>query len=201
MQLQANDSNPSHWKFIVEKKVMTSITVQRRRNHLFFNLFFTPRFNVRITIHCLRSHPFNLTTDGWVSEEITKRHVKEYACTRHFPVTCKKIIISLSFRRHLIREETIKFYSEALVTCGQATLEVAYNACGTLSHIMSDQNSQWPEALEPQKILIAKKMIDAVKEWDETAERNINYRSLSVRKLSRYYCIPSSYRKNMNKNF
>lgn len=83
-------------------------------------------------------------------------------------------------RTHLIREETIKFYSDALYNNGLASLEVAYNACGTLSHIMSDQNSEWPEGLNRQKKDIAEKMIAAVTQWDETAERNINYRSLSV---------------------
>jgi len=81
----------------------------------------------------------------------------------------------------LVREETIQFYSDALYNNGNATLEVAYNACGTLSHIMSDRQSEWPEKLKRQKKDIAVKMIEAVTEWDEAAERNINYRSLSVR--------------------
>ena len=89
-------------------------------------------------------------------------------------------------RKYLIREETIKFYSDALYNNGVATLEVAYNACGTLSHIMSDQNSEWPEGLCRLKKQIAEKMIQAVTEWDESAERNINYRSLSVSHLFRF---------------
>jgi hypothetical protein len=73
------------------------------------------------------------------------------------------------------------FYSDALTNNGQATLEVAYNACGTLSHIMSDNSAEWPDGLETKKKEIANKMISAVTGWDETAERNINYRSLAVR--------------------
>ena len=81
-------------------------------------------------------------------------------------------------RNRLICDETIHFYSDALEADGSSNLEVAYNACGTLSHILSDQSSVWPSSLLAKKDEILKKMITAVQTWDESAERNINYRSL-----------------------
>jgi hypothetical protein len=55
---------------------------------------------------------------------------------------------------------------------------------------MSDQNSEWPEGLGRLKKEIAQKMIAAVTEWDETADRNINYRSLSpiINLLKCHHC-------------
>ena len=56
-------------------------------------------------------------------------------------------------RKHLIREDTIKFYCDALISDASDGLEVAYNACGTLSHILSDQNHVWPEPLLHKKVV------------------------------------------------
>jgi hypothetical protein len=50
-------------------------------------------------------------------------------------------------RKDLIRTETIRFYTEALTESGESSLEVAYNACGTLSHLMSDTSTPWPDSL------------------------------------------------------
>lgn len=50
-------------------------------------------------------------------------------------------------RKDLIRTETIRFYTMALTESGESSLEVAYNACGTLSHLMSDTSTPWPDAL------------------------------------------------------
>ena len=97
-------------------------------------------------------------------------------------------------RKDLIRTETIRFYTEALTESGESSLEVAYNACGTLSHLMSDTSTPWPDSLlgihthsykykdflKARKPEIAEMMCEAIKSWDESAERNINYRSLKV---------------------
>lgn len=106
-------------------------------------------------------------------------------CLKKFPndTDLKRNIMGLvgniaevaSLRKYLIRDETVRFYSEALQSEG---LEVAYNACGTLSHILSDESSTWPESLLEMKKDMTQKMIQAVESWDESAERNINYRSL-----------------------
>ena len=109
-------------------------------------------------------------------------------CLKKFPndTDLKRNIMGLvgniaevaSLRKYLIRDETVRFYSEALQSEG---LEVAYNACGTLSHILSDESSTWPESLLEMKKDMTQKMIQAVESWDESAERNINYRSLKAR--------------------
>ena len=108
-------------------------------------------------------------------------------CLKKFPndTDLKRNIMGLvgniaevaSLRKYLIRDETVRFYSEALQSEG---LEVAYNACGTLSHILSDESSTWPESLLEMKKDMTQKMIQAVESWDESAERNINYRSLKL---------------------
>jgi Zyg-11 family protein len=93
-------------------------------------------------------------------------------------------------RKDLIRTETIRFYTEALTESGESSLEVAYNACGTLSHLMSDTSTPWPDSLLAQKPEIAKTMCEAIKSWDESAERNINYRSLKpiIHLLKCFHC-------------
>ena len=65
---------------------------------------------------------------------------------------------------------------------------MAYNACGTLSHILSDPNCDWPDSLHEKREEIERKMVIAVGRWDESSERNINYRSLKefLPKISAY---------------
>ena len=66
---------------------------------------------------------------------------------------------------------------------------MAYNACGTLSHILSDESSTWPESLLEMKKDMTQKMIRAVESWDESAERNINYRSLKEMDFRRFELV------------
>ena len=63
-------------------------------------------------------------------------------------------------RKHLIREDTIKFYCDALISDATDGLEVAYNACGTLSHILSDQNHVWDEPLLDKKVKVVVNSFD-----------------------------------------
>uniref|UniRef100_A0A674PBR4 Protein zer-1 homolog n=1 Tax=Takifugu rubripes TaxID=31033 RepID=A0A674PBR4_TAKRU len=55
-------------------------------------------------------------------------------------------------------------------------IEVSYNACGVLSHIMFDGPEVWSME-EPQRDRVMEKMWDAIQSWDVSSRRNINYRS------------------------
>uniref|UniRef100_A0A3Q3QWB7 Protein zer-1 homolog n=1 Tax=Monopterus albus TaxID=43700 RepID=A0A3Q3QWB7_MONAL len=55
-------------------------------------------------------------------------------------------------------------------------IEVSYNACGVLSHIMFDGPEVW-SMKEPQRDTVMDKMWDAIQSWDVSSRRNINYRS------------------------
>lgn len=54
-------------------------------------------------------------------------------------------------------------------------IEVSYNACGVLSHIMFDGPDVWSME-EPKRDTVMDKMWDAIQSWDVSSRRNINYR-------------------------
>lgn len=54
-------------------------------------------------------------------------------------------------------------------------IEVSYNACGVLSHIMFDGPEVWSME-EPRREAVMDKMWDAIQSWDVSSRRNINYR-------------------------
>ena len=54
-------------------------------------------------------------------------------------------------------------------------IEVSYNACGVLSHIMFDGSEVWSME-EPPRARVMEKMWDAIQSWDVSSRRNINYR-------------------------
>lgn len=54
-------------------------------------------------------------------------------------------------------------------------IEVSYNACGVLSHIMFDGPEVWSME-EPRRDTVMDKMWDAIQSWDVSSRRNINYR-------------------------
>lgn len=54
-------------------------------------------------------------------------------------------------------------------------IEVSYNACGVLSHIMFDGPEVW-KMEEPRRDMVMEKMWEAIQSWDVSSRRNINYR-------------------------
>ena len=55
-------------------------------------------------------------------------------------------------------------------------LEISYNACGILAHILSDGEKVW-SVFSPTRKEIKNKMEEAILKWNFRGERNINYRS------------------------
>ena len=58
---------------------------------------------------------------------------------------------------------------------------MSYNACGVLSHIMFDGPDVWGME-EPLRDTVMNKMLEAIRSWDVTSRRNINYRSEVARR-------------------
>lgn len=54
-------------------------------------------------------------------------------------------------------------------------IEVSYNACGVLSHIMFDGPEAWV-ICEPRREEVVDRMWAAIQRWDVNSRRNINYR-------------------------
>jgi len=54
-------------------------------------------------------------------------------------------------------------------------IEVSYNACGVLSHIVFDGPEVWSME-EPLRVTVMDQMWDAIRSWDVSSRRNINYR-------------------------
>ncbi|XP_051960878.1 protein zer-1 homolog [Xyrauchen texanus] len=80
-----------------------------------------------------------------------------------------------ALRPQLLTRQFITVFSDLLDSKADG-IEVSYNACGVLSHIMFDGMEVW-NMEEPQRTHVMDKMWAAIQSWDVTSRRNINYRS------------------------
>uniref|UniRef100_A0A8C4PWV0 Zyg-11 related, cell cycle regulator n=1 Tax=Eptatretus burgeri TaxID=7764 RepID=A0A8C4PWV0_EPTBU len=78
-------------------------------------------------------------------------------------------------RPHLLTTQYISIFSKLLESTTDG-IEVSYNACGVLSHIMADGPEAWLIE-EPSRRTVEDRMWSAITSWDVHASRNINYRS------------------------
>ncbi|XP_041050195.1 protein zer-1 homolog [Carcharodon carcharias] len=78
-------------------------------------------------------------------------------------------------RPHLMTTQFISVFSRLLESNADG-IEVSYNACGVLSHIIFDGDEAWAIA-EPRRVEVMDRMWRAISSWDENSRRNINYRS------------------------
>uniref|UniRef100_A0A4W5KHY6 Protein zer-1 homolog n=1 Tax=Hucho hucho TaxID=62062 RepID=A0A4W5KHY6_9TELE len=80
-----------------------------------------------------------------------------------------------ALRPQLLTPQFISVFSNLLDSKADG-IEVSYNACGVLSHIVFDGPEVWAME-EPLRDTVMDKMMDAIQSWDVTSRRNINYRS------------------------
>ncbi|KAL0965135.1 hypothetical protein UPYG_G00277240 [Umbra pygmaea] len=80
-----------------------------------------------------------------------------------------------ALRPQLLTPQFISVFSNLLDSKADG-IEVSYNACGVLSHIMFDGPEVWAME-EPLRDKVMDKMMAAIQSWDVTSRRNINYRS------------------------
>ncbi|PWA24049.1 hypothetical protein CCH79_00019138 [Gambusia affinis] len=80
-----------------------------------------------------------------------------------------------SLRPQLLTPQFITVFSNLLESKADG-IEVSYNACGVLSHIMFDGPQVWSME-EPRRDAVMDRMWDAIQSWDVSSRRNINYRS------------------------
>ncbi|XP_004084932.1 protein zer-1 homolog [Oryzias latipes] len=80
-----------------------------------------------------------------------------------------------ALRPQLLTPQFISVFSNLLDSKADG-IEVSYNACGVLSHIMFDGPEVWAMQ-EPRRELVMDKMWEAIRSWDVSSRRNINYRS------------------------
>uniref|UniRef100_A0A672GSF7 Protein zer-1 homolog n=1 Tax=Salarias fasciatus TaxID=181472 RepID=A0A672GSF7_SALFA len=80
-----------------------------------------------------------------------------------------------ALRPQLLTPQFISVFSNLLDSKADG-IEVSYNACGVLSHIMFDGPEVWSME-EPRRDSVMDKMWDAIQSWDVSSRRNINYRS------------------------
>ncbi|KFW77269.1 Protein zer-1, partial [Manacus vitellinus] len=78
-------------------------------------------------------------------------------------------------RPQLMTSQFISVFSNLLESKADG-IEVSYNACGVLSHIMFDGPEAWG-ICEPHREEVVKRMWAAIQSWDINSRRNINYRS------------------------
>lgn len=73
----------------------------------------------------------------------------------------------------------IRFYIfmlEEVVCTKFLRFQVSYNAAGVLVHMCSDGVESWT-VKEPKREAVLRKIVWAIRRWNLTTERNINYRS------------------------
>uniref|UniRef100_A0A8C2B4R1 Protein zer-1 homolog n=1 Tax=Cyprinus carpio TaxID=7962 RepID=A0A8C2B4R1_CYPCA len=80
-----------------------------------------------------------------------------------------------ALRPQLLTKQFITVFSELLDSKADG-IEVSYNACGVLAHIMFDGSDVWTME-EPKRSHVMDKMWAAIQSWDVSSRRNINYRS------------------------
>ncbi|KAK5852423.1 hypothetical protein PBY51_023892 [Eleginops maclovinus] len=80
-----------------------------------------------------------------------------------------------ALRPQLLTPQFITVFSNLLDSKADG-IEVSYNACGVLSHIMFDGPAVWSME-DPRRDSVMDKMWDAIQSWDVSSRRNINYRS------------------------
>uniref|UniRef100_A0A8C6KJJ2 Protein zer-1 homolog n=1 Tax=Nothobranchius furzeri TaxID=105023 RepID=A0A8C6KJJ2_NOTFU len=80
-----------------------------------------------------------------------------------------------ALRPQLLTPQFITVFSNLLESKADG-IEVSYNACGVLSHIMFDGPEAWAMD-EPRRDAVMDRMWDAIQSWDVCSRRNINYRS------------------------
>lgn len=78
-------------------------------------------------------------------------------------------------RPQLMTPQFITVFSNLLESKADG-IEVSYNACGVLSHIMFDGPDAWLIS-EPSRDEVVERMWGAIQSWDSSSRRNINYRS------------------------
>ncbi|MEE6513991.1 hypothetical protein FKM82_021911 [Ascaphus truei] len=78
-------------------------------------------------------------------------------------------------RKQLKTSQFVSVFSNLLESKADG-IEVSYNACGVLSHIMHDGPVAW-FIEEPTRQQVEERMWKAIQSWDINARRNINYRS------------------------
>ncbi|XP_069604144.1 protein zer-1 homolog [Ranitomeya imitator] len=78
-------------------------------------------------------------------------------------------------RPQLMTPQFITVFSNLLESKADG-IEVSYNACGVLSHIMFDGPEAWFIS-EPTRQEVDERMWRAIQSWDISSRRNINYRS------------------------
>uniref|UniRef100_A0A8C2D456 Protein zer-1 homolog n=1 Tax=Cyprinus carpio TaxID=7962 RepID=A0A8C2D456_CYPCA len=96
-----------------------------------------------------------------------------------------------ALRPQLLTKQFITVFSELLDSKADG-IEVSYNACGVLSHIMFDGPDVWTME-EPKRSHVMDKMWAAIQSWDVSSRRNINYRSFEpILRLLPQSCAPVS---------
>ncbi|XP_028664420.1 protein zer-1 homolog [Erpetoichthys calabaricus] len=80
-----------------------------------------------------------------------------------------------NLRPQLLTPHFITVFSNLLDSKADG-IEVSYNACGVLSHIMFDGQEVWAMA-DPLRDQVMDRMWAAIQSWDVNSRRNINYRS------------------------
>ncbi|XP_030063763.1 protein zer-1 homolog isoform X1 [Microcaecilia unicolor] len=78
-------------------------------------------------------------------------------------------------RPQLMTSQFISVFSDLLESKADG-IEVSYNACGVLSHIMFDGPDAW-HICDPSRDEVVERMWTAIQSWDISSRRNINYRS------------------------
>ena len=90
-----------------------------------------------------------------------------------------------SLRKHMLNPDCLGAFMQLLkplntnegpeAKLDNGALEISYNACGILAHLLSDDEREWVQR-SLSRGDVKREMSEAIKSWNHSAERNINYR-------------------------
>ncbi|XP_078687533.1 protein zer-1 homolog isoform X1 [Branchiostoma floridae x Branchiostoma belcheri] len=99
-------------------------------------------------------------------------------------------VAEVKFLRPRLMQERYVTVFNTLLESESDGIEVSYNSCGVLSHMMSDGVDRWTVS-QPRRQLVLDRMVQAIQRWDVATKRNINYRSFEpILKLLYHYDTP-----------
>ncbi|XP_078604160.1 protein zer-1 homolog isoform X1 [Branchiostoma floridae x Branchiostoma japonicum] len=85
-------------------------------------------------------------------------------------------VAEVKFLRPRLMQERYVTVFNSLLESESDGIEVSYNSCGVLSHMMSDGADCWTVS-QPCRQQVLERMVQAIERWDIATKRNINYRS------------------------
>jgi len=124
------------------------------------------------------------------SEVLSFLHARKIVTLKTFLCLpdCHWVVIAWSndYKWKKVDKDLMFLFSELLDSSSDG-IEVSYNACGVLAHLMSDGPGVW-HIQTPSRDSVLRNMVQAICRWKLNTKRNINYRWVNWSKTCTVSC-------------